>query len=64
MIKEYISKLVDGYDLSQDQAKNAMKEIMSGEATPSQIASFITALRMKGETVDEISGCAEIMKPG
>jgi len=62
MIKDFIQKLVDGYDLSRDQAGTAMKEIMKGEATPSQIASFITALRMKGETAEEITGCAEVMR--
>ncbi len=62
MIKEAISKVVEGNCLTQDEAESAMNEIMNGESTPSQIASFITALRMKGETVDEITGCARVMR--
>jgi len=62
MIEEAISKLVGGTDLSRAEAARAMTEIMSGDATSSQIAAFITALAMKGETVDEITGCAEVMR--
>ena len=62
MIREAISKVVDGDDLSQEEAAATMSEIMSGNATDAQIASFITALRLKGETVDEITGCARIMR--
>ena len=62
MIREAISKVVDGADLSQEEAAATMNEIMSGEATPAQIACFITALRIKGETVDEITGCAKVMR--
>jgi anthranilate phosphoribosyltransferase len=62
MIREAISKVIDGADLSQEEAAAAMNEIMSGEATPAQIACFITALRIKGETVDEITGCAKVMR--
>jgi len=62
VIKESIRKLVGGTDLSRDEAAQSMSEIMSGEATPAQIASFVTALHMKGETVDEITGCAETMR--
>jgi len=62
MIREAISKVVDGEDLSQEEAAATMNEIMSGDATPAQIACFITALRLKGETVDEITGCARIMR--
>jgi anthranilate phosphoribosyltransferase len=62
MIETAISKLVTGADLSRTEAAQAMTEIMSGEATSAQIASFITALAMKGETVDEITGCAEVMR--
>ena len=62
MIKESIAKLVASTDLSRAQAAQAMTRIMSGEATPAQIAAFVTALRMKGETVDEITGCAEAMR--
>lgn len=62
MIRECIATLVRGQDLSHDEAADAMKEIMDGEATPSQVASFITALRMKGETVSEITGMATSMR--
>ena len=62
MIREVIGKVVDGEDLSQEEAVAAMNEIMSGDATPAQIACLITALRIKGETVDEITGCARIMR--
>lgn len=62
MIKEAITKVVSGHDLTEQEARVAMDEVMSGNATPSQIAAFITALRMKGETVDEIVGCAQVMR--
>ena len=62
MIREAISKVVDGEDLSREEAVTTMTEIMSGDATPAQIACFITALRLKGETVDEITGCASAMR--
>jgi anthranilate phosphoribosyltransferase len=62
MIKELISKLVKREDLTQGEMEQAMDEIMSGIATPAQIGAFITALRMKGETVDEITGAAVIMR--
>ena len=62
MIKKAISKLVDGSDLSRNNARDVMKEIMSGNATQAQIGAFLTALRLKGETVEEITACAEIMR--
>ena len=62
MIKEAIGSLVSGHSLSFEQAASVMEEIMSGEATPAQIAAFITALRIKGETVDEIAGLASVMR--
>lgn len=62
MIKESINKVVNGKDLTEKEAVETMNEIMSGEATPAQIASFITALRMKGETIEEITGCARVMR--
>ena len=61
MIKEAISKLVERNDLEPDEANLVMEEIMSGTATSAQIASFLTALRMKGETVDEIVSFARAM---
>lgn len=62
MIKEAISKVVSGKDLIQAEMEAAMEEIMTGKATPAQIAAFVTALRMKGETVDEITGAAGVMR--
>jgi len=62
MIKEAIAKVVEGSNLSMSETESVMKEIMGGEATPAQIASFITALRIKGETSEEIAGCARIMQ--
>lgn len=62
MIIDAIRKVVEKQDLSQDEARQTMEEIMDGEATSAQIASLITALRMKGETVDEITGFAETMR--
>jgi anthranilate phosphoribosyltransferase len=62
MIKESISRVIDREDLNEKQMVGVMNEIMSGEATPAQIGSFITALRMKGETIEEISGAAMVMR--
>jgi len=62
MIKKAIHKLLNKEDLSFDMTKSVMDEIMSGNATEAQIASFITAMRMKGETIDEITACATIMR--
>ena len=61
MIKEAIETVVNGSSLTFEQAAAVMEEIMSGEATPAQFAAFVTSLRMKGETVDEIAGLATIM---
>jgi anthranilate phosphoribosyltransferase len=57
-----IGQLLDGHDLSRDEARAAMDTIMSGEGTPAQIGGFLVALRLKGETADEIAGCAEAMR--
>ena len=62
MIRDAIAKVVCGTDLSCDEATAAMSAIMSGEATDAQIAAFAIGLRMKGETVDEISACAAVMR--
>lgn len=62
MIKECIAKLAEGSKLSREEAFAAMSEIMSGEATPAQIAAYITALRIRGETPDVIAGSAAAMR--
>lgn len=62
MIKEAIAKVIQRIDLSQAEATQVMEEIMTGQATPAQIASFLTALRSKGETVNEITGAALVMR--
>jgi len=62
MIKEAIQALVSGHSLTAEEAASVMEEIMRGEATPAQIGAFVTALRLKGETVDEIVGLASVMR--
>ena len=62
MIKEAIAALVEGRDLTFEEAEGAMEDLMSGTATPAQAGSFLTALRLKGETVDEIAGLATVMR--
>ncbi len=62
MIREAIEAVVNGESLSMETAAQAMNEIMSGEATPAQFGAFVTALRLKGETVDEIAGMAQVMR--
>jgi anthranilate phosphoribosyltransferase len=61
-IREAIARLVTRRDLSEAETIEVMNQIMTGEATPSQIGSFLTALRMKGETVEEITGAARVMR--
>jgi anthranilate phosphoribosyltransferase len=62
MIKEAINLAVQGKDLTEEQMTDTMKEIMEGNATDAQIGAFLTALRMKGETVEEITGAAIVMR--
>ena len=62
MIQSAIAELMDGRDLTQEGARDVMRSIMDGEATPGQIGAFLVALRIKGETADEIAGCAEAMR--
>lgn len=62
MIKEAIAKIIEKVNLTQVEIEAVMEEIMTGKALPSQIASFLTALRMKGETSDEITGCVLVMR--
>ena len=61
-IREAIGQVILGNDISEGDMYGVMNEIMSGEATPAQIGSFITALRMKGETVEEITGAVRVMR--
>jgi anthranilate phosphoribosyltransferase len=62
MIKEMIQTVVKGKDLSEEEMIGVMDEIMEGKATEAQIGAFITALRMKGETIAEITGAAKVMR--
>ena len=62
MIREAISMLIEGRSLSTDQAAQVMNEIMEGEVTPAQFGAFVTALRVKGETVEEIAGLVKTMR--
>ena len=61
-IQDGLARLLEGHDLSREDAREVMGEIMSGKATPAQIGGFLIALRLKGETADEIAGCAEAMR--
>ncbi|HUF42821.1 MAG TPA: anthranilate phosphoribosyltransferase [Verrucomicrobiae bacterium] len=61
-IREAIDKLVRRANLSEAEMIDVMNQIMTGEATPLQVAAFLTALRMKGETVEEITGAARVMR--
>ncbi|HVC87970.1 MAG TPA: anthranilate phosphoribosyltransferase [Gaiellaceae bacterium] len=62
MIKDALARLLDGQDLTRAEARGVMDTIMSGNATPAQIGGFLVALRLKGETADEIAGSAEAMR--
>ena len=62
MIQQALGVLLDGHDLAREQAREAMEAIMTGEATPAQIGGFLVALRIKGETPDEIAGFAEAIR--
>lgn len=62
MIRKAIAKVVEREDLSEGEMIEVMNQVMSGECTPAQIGAFITALRMKGETVEEITGAARVMR--
>lgn len=61
-IKALISLVAEGNNLTEAQAETAMSMMMSGEATSAQVAAFLMALRIKGETVEEITGCARVMR--
>ena len=62
MIQQALQQVLDGRDLSRDDTREVMGQIMAGDATPAQIGGFLVALRAKGETPDEIAGCAEAMR--
>ncbi|GAB4581540.1 MAG: anthranilate phosphoribosyltransferase [Anaerolineales bacterium] len=62
MLKPYLSKTINRQNLTTAEAYEAMTIIMTGQATPAQIGSYLTALRMKGETVEEITGSAKAMR--
>jgi anthranilate phosphoribosyltransferase len=62
VIQEALARLLDREDLTRSEARNVMREIMRGEATQAQMAGFLIALRAKGETAEEIAGCAEAMR--
>jgi len=62
MMQDALAQLLDGNDLSRAEARRVMGSIMAGEATAGQIGGFLVALRLKGETADEIAGCAEAMR--
>jgi anthranilate phosphoribosyltransferase len=62
MIQQALQQVLDGRDLTRAEAREVMDEIMAGEATPAQIGGFLVGLRAKGETSDEITGCAEAMR--
>ncbi|HEY8844325.1 MAG TPA: hypothetical protein VIM23_10550, partial [Gaiellaceae bacterium] len=57
-----LARLLDGHDLSREEARAVMNEVMEGDATAAQIGGLLVALRLKGETADEITGCAEAMR--
>jgi anthranilate phosphoribosyltransferase len=62
VIQQALQQLLDRRDLTRDDAREVMDGVMRGEATPAQIGGFLIALRLKGETADEIAGCAEAMR--
>jgi anthranilate phosphoribosyltransferase len=62
VIQQALQQLLDGRDLSREEARGVMEQVMRGDATPAQIGGFLVALRLKGETADEIAGCAEAMR--
>ena len=62
MIQQAIHDVTERKNLDFDTAKQVMGEIMNGEATQAQMASFLTGLRMKGESIEEITACAAVMR--
>src|SRR3990172_8762332 len=62
MIVAALQRMVEGQDLSREEARGVMEVLMSGEASDAQIAAFLTAMRMKGETPEELTGFVEVMR--
>src|SRR4029077_12935303 len=62
MLREYIPVLLENHDLTREQAETAMLDILTGQATPSQISAFLIGLKKKGETVEEITAIARVMR--
>ena len=62
MLKPFIAKTINRTDLTSDEAEQAMNIIMTGQATPAQIGAYLVALRMKGETIPEITGSVRAMR--
>ena len=62
MLEKYLGKVVEKEDLTAEEAENAMRAIMSGEANKIQTAAFLASLRMKGETEEEIAAFARVMR--
>ena len=62
MIQEAIKKVVEGINLTREEARSAMENIMNGEATDAQISGFLVAMRLKGETVEEIASFTRVMR--
>ena len=61
MIRDTIKKVIMGDNLTETEMKNTMLDVLEGKATASQVGSFVTALRMKGETIEEITGAAKAL---
>src|ERR671935_629325 len=61
-VQQALARLLDGHNLTRAEARAVMGDVMSGDATAAQIGGLLVALRLKGETADEIAGCAEAMR--
>ena len=61
-LQQALNHLVAGEHLTRDQMRTVMMQVMTGEATPAQIGAWLVALRLNGETIEEITGAAEVMR--
>ena len=61
-IQEALARLVERQDLTREEMRDVMRQVMTGAATPAQIGGFLVALRMKSESIDEITGAVEVMR--